>query len=190
MSETNNMVVLLHGKPSTGKLTVAKRIEKHINENCGGGKKCYVFDNHFFNDIVFPYVNITPNLGKICKNVYKIRSVFLDTLSECSNYKNTVLVFTNVLLNSPDDEESVKELAEFAKKISAKFVPIELCAAPGSILGWTENKDRQLKHKLTDPEQMANFINNTKFLEIENSHQVINDTDLDKVCNDIISIIF
>lgn len=171
-----NHVVLLYGKPSTGKLTIAKYIKEILASQ---GKVCHIFDNHFFNDIVFPYVNITKYLGNICESVYKIRKIFLDTVSKYSEMQETTFVFTNVLLDTEDDTESVNELKKFAKAMKADFIPVQIVAGDESILDWCSNKDRKTKQKLTDREAMRSFINKACFMDLENS-VVIKNTDWEK----------
>lgn len=166
-----NNVILLYGKPSTGKFTIAKHIKELIEKN---GKTCFVFDNHFFNDIVFPYVDVSQHMNKICENVYKIRKIFLDTLTTCSNYKDTTIVFTNVLIDTEDDRKSVEQLIDFANKINAKFYSIQIVADNESILDWCINEDRKTKQKLTDKSAMKSFIENCKFMTLDNSITINN----------------
>jgi len=170
-----NKVVLLYGKPSTGKLTIANHIREQLQSR---GRVCHVFDNHFFNDIVFPYVNVTKYLPKICESVYKIREIFLDTLANCSDMQDTTMVFTNVLIDSDDDRDSVRALKEFAKKLNAEFYLVQVVAGDDCILDWCDKEDRKKKQKLTDKDAMKSFITKTKFMTIEDSF-VINNVDKD-----------
>lgn len=180
-----NKVILIYGQPSTGKLTIAKKIQEKLIKS---GKKCYLFDNHYFNDIVYPYLDITPNLNNICKGVYEIRDIFFDLLAKYNNFNNeATLIFTNVLFDTRDDKKSVKKIKKFAKQLNAKFYTIRLESEYEDILKRCTNKDRAKKNKINDVKLLRWCIEEHSFLSLKDSFCInTSNDDINTCANQII----
>ena len=160
-------VILIYGLPATGKLTIAELLKKEIIKS---GKDAYLFDNHYFNNIVYPYLDITPNLNNICKGVYKIRDIFFELVGKFNNFKdNSVIIFTNVLLDNKDDRKAVKQLKLFAQKINADFLPVYLHCDYIDMIKRCSNPERIKRNKIADKELMDWFVNEHDFLTIKDS---------------------
>lgn len=176
-----NFVILLHGAPAAGKLTIAKALTAKTG--------ALLLDNHFFNNVVMPYVEInSETLPELCRNIYKIRSIFLDTLKkyhkgDCSSY-----VFTNVLLDTEDDKKAVKELEAFASYQDAVFIPVELNCRFDALAGRVNTKERAERYKLTDKDMLKNFLEAHKMLEINHLNKIsidVSDLTAEQTLNEI-----
>lgn len=164
-----NFVILLHGAPASGKLTVAKALAEKLN--------FFLLDNHHFNDVIFPFVDVNgESLPLICKTVYQIRSLTLNVLSRYKKQTAKGFIFTNVLIDTPDDKGAVKELMDFAHDIEGIFVPIRIACDTAVLLGRVSSKDRAAKCKLTDAGILQNFLTTQKFIDISHPNGLVLDS--------------
>lgn len=167
--EKKSLVVLLYGAPACGKLTIARELAHHQN--------LFLLDNHHFNDVVMPFVDInSTSLPDINQAVYKIRSLALDIFKKYKKSTTSGFIFTNVLLESDADKDAVLELQEFANDMGAHFVPIHLTCSLDILLTRVQNKERTLKGKLTDPAILQSFLENQKMIDIEHPNKITIDT--------------
>jgi tRNA uridine 5-carbamoylmethylation protein Kti12 len=179
-----NQIILLCGAPSAGKLTVAKKIQERVRTN---GKECFILDNHVFNDCFMTYINpaqTSKHIGAISDAAYKVRSIWLDFFAGINEFDDTVLIFTNVLLDTKKDRNSVKELKLFAKRINAGFTVIELETELKNMLDWCGNEDRRVKKKLTDCAILKEFVASTKFYTPKYAIRIQNNKDKSDKCVD------
>ena len=164
--ESKRIVILVHGYPACGKLTVAKALAKKYNLN--------LMDNHFFNNIIFPYVELnTPNVIAIDPEINKIRKIWMDNVVKYGK-KDKGFVFTNVLIASKSAEQDIENLRNFAKELDYQFLSVKLVCDENDIKGRINSKERKQRHKLTDYTVWKQYIDNTKFLDIEDSILVKN----------------
>lgn len=163
-----NTVILVYGPPASGKLTIAKKLA----ERTGAA----LLDNHYFNNVVMPFTEINSNsLPEICANIYKIRSLFLDTVKKYHKKEVSSYIFTNVLLDSDDDRAAVKELEEFAQYQKADFIPIELVCKYEELANRIDTKERAERHKLTNKDILKSFLAENKMLELAHENKIILD---------------
>lgn len=171
-NKKQSLVVLLYGAPACGKLTIARELSHHQN--------LFLLDNHHFNDVVMPFVDLNENsLPDINDAIYKIRSLALDILKKYKKSTSSGFVFTNVLLESDSDKKAVLELQQFADEIEAQFVPIHLTCSLDVLIQRVQNDERKTKGKLTDPEILKSFLAYQKMIDIEHPNKIrINTTNL------------
>jgi dephospho-CoA kinase len=168
-------VILLHGGIACGKLSVAKGLkDKYINE----GKTVLILDNHFFNDWLFPYIDInsdSKSVLKVIPYVMKMRKIFLEGLIK-ANTTIDVFIFTEVFRDNKDNKNTLKDIKLFAKKINANFYPIEIKANMEQMKKRCKGSDRKNKKKLRDPILLEKFMTENKFLYIKDSYVIYNTT--------------
>ena len=153
------VVLLIYGLPACGKRTIAKTIAENNN--------MVLLDNHFFNNIVYPYVVVDSNSRvDISRYVYNIRQNFLDAVEKYSNKQNGY-VFTNVLLDTDDDRASVESLKKFAKSLGYPFVAVHLVCDEKSVKERIGTPERASNYKLTDYDIYHEFVTTTKFMDLE-----------------------
>ena len=176
--EMKKVVVLLYGNPACGKLTIAKKITEKY--------KFHLMDNHYFNNIIFPYIELTtPNVLAVYPDINKIKKIWMDDVVKYGK-KDGGFIFTDVLVDDKSVRENVKNMKEFAKKLGYRFLPIKLVCNVEDIKKRINTKDRGAKFKLTDFNVWKNYIHNTKFLDVENS-LVINNSNIENTMSLIYS---
>ena len=181
--EEKSLVVLLYGAPACGKLTIARELSHHQN--------LFLLDNHHFNDVVMPFVDLNENsLPDINDAIYKIRSLALDILKKYKKSTSSGFIFTNVLLESDSDKKAVLELQQFADEIEAQFVPIHLTCSLDVLIQRVQNDERKTKGKLTDPEILKSFLAYQKMIDIEHPNKITLDTSDISVSQTIEKIIY
>lgn len=162
---TKRNVVLLYGPPAAGKLSVGKELAKN--------DKTVLLDNHFFNNIVMPYVNVeAESLSDISKTAYQIRTLFLDAVKKHHKKDQENYVFTNVLFDCDDDYKSVNELETFAKEIDADFIPIKLECSYDCLCKRLDTPERKQRLKLTDKNVLKDFLDNNKFAHVSHKNEI------------------
>jgi shikimate kinase len=176
------VVLLLYGLPACGKRTIAKKI--------ADDHKMVLLDNHFFNNIVYPYVGVDSETRvDISRYVYNIRQNFLDVVEKYSNKQNGY-VFTNVLLDTPEDKQAVISLKKFAYSLGYEFIPVYLYCDEESVKERINLPGRAENHKLTDYSLYEEFINTTKFLSLEDSLSInTTENNIDESCEKIVKFI-
>ena len=178
--KTKKVVFLIYGYPACGKLTIAKELEKKYNLN--------LMDNHFFNNIIFPYVELTtPNVIAIYPDIHKIRKIWMDNVVKYGK-NDKGFIFTDVLISSPSTKNDVNNIKEFAHKLGYKFVPVKLICSDKDIKNRINSNDRKKRHKLTDYKDWKNYINNTKFMDVEQS-LVIDNKNINQTIQQIDNVI-
>ena len=145
-------------------------------------------DNHFFNNIIFPYVELTtPNVIAIYPDIHKIRKIWMDNVVKYGK-NDKGFIFTDVLISSPSTKNDVNNIKEFAHKLGYKFVPVKLICSDKDIKNRINSNDRKKRHKLTDYKDWKNYINNTKFLDVEQS-LVIDNKNINQTIQQIDNVI-
>lgn len=170
-NETKKVVIALYGMPACGKLTLATELSKRYN--------LYLVDNHFFNNIIFPFIELnTPNIIKVYPDIIKIKESWLKNVAIYGK-KDKGFVFTNVFLDTKDDRQDVENMKNFAKQLGFNWLPVKLVCSEDAIKQRINTEQRKAKFKLVDFKVWKDYVDNTKFLDIDNS-LVIENTDLEK----------
>ncbi len=166
----NKYVILIYGSPCAGKYTVAKILaEKH---------DLYLLDNHFFNNLIFPFVDLTTNNKQndddLFDGILQIKKIWFDKVAKYGKLDKG-FVFTNVLDDTSEDRKCLQHFVDFAKKINYKFVTIKLVVDEEHIRKNIANQDRKDRCKLADFEEYQNFIRSHEMMDIPNSIVVKNE---------------
>lgn len=175
-------VILLYGLPACGKYTIAKKLSERLG--------LHLVDNHFFNNMVYPYVNVqVETVGDISTYVYKIRKAWMDCVAKWNTDGNG-FVFTNVLLDTKEDKKAVKEIKDFAKKLGYEFVPIRLHCNEDEVKKRINTPDRKQRFKLTDYDTYQHFLSTTKFLKVRGGFQLTTSNKTpDESAQDVINLV-
>ena len=166
----NKYIILIYGAPCAGKYTVAKMLaEKH---------DLYLVDNHFFNNLIFPFVDLNSNNKQnnddLFNGILQIKQIWFDKVAKFGKLDKG-FAFTNALDNSSEDRKCLQQFIDFAKKINYKFVPIKLIVGEEHIKKNIANRDRKDRCKLADFDAYQKFIRAHEMMDIPNSIVVKND---------------
>lgn len=125
MSAPDPTIYLLYGYPGTGKLTVANQLVSTLN---GQGRTTRLVDNHTINDPVFRVVDAdgkTPLGPVVWGQIGKVREAVLEVMEQVSPF-DWSFVFTNVLLDDPEDLAWMERYADLAAKRDSRFLLVKL----------------------------------------------------------------
>jgi hypothetical protein len=144
-----NTIILLYGYPATGKLTVARELEKISN--------AILVDNHLVANPLFQIVRAdgqAPLPEAIWGFVARIRDVVLDAIINLSAADDS-FIFTNCLYEeySPDHDNYDKWL-KLAEQRGAKFIPVMLTCPLEILKQRVGNPDRAVRMKLTSTPEL------------------------------------
>ena len=165
-----NTIIYLIGFSGTGKLTVAKAINK-INPSV-------IVDNQLINDPIFSVIE-TDGKSSIPLGVWlqaaKIRNAVFETVKHYGKSQSN-FIFTNELFEKNDGDNkiyhAVKEIAETRESL---FVPVTLNCEKNVLLERIEGADRKEKRKCTNSESAAKNIDFYKILKPDHSNALILD---------------
>ena len=160
----SNKVLLIYGTPCAGKYTIAKALsEKH---------NLYLIDNHFFNNLLFPFIDLKSNNKQnnndLFNGILEVKKIWFEKVARYGKLDRG-FVFTSVLDNSSEDKKCLQQFKNFAKKINYHFVPLKLVADEVLIKNNISNQDRKDKCKLADFNEYRKFMNTHKMMSIDNS---------------------
>ena len=113
--------IYLIGLAGTGKLTIAKAIQRRFD--------CLLFDNHLINNVVFSLIDpdgVSPIPLRVWDKVSAVRSIALETVLHHSR-RGRSFVFTNELLEGQARHKHYfTEVASLAAANAAALVPVRL----------------------------------------------------------------
>lgn len=119
-----NTIVHLIGFPGVGKLTISQAI-------CRKNASFLLYDNHAFNNLVFPLVSNPDGKGFHSREetwdaIFAIRETALDAMARFAG-KNLNFVLTDGCSgNDPDPEKWIGAVEEIAKRRNALYLPVHL----------------------------------------------------------------
>ena len=144
MSLLKNTIIHLIAFPGVGKLTIAKEICRQ------GGS--LLFDNHAFNNLIFPFVRKdgrTQIPEKTWDYVYRIRNAVLDAMVDLA-HPDESFVLTNVFTkNDPDTRGWIKSVETAAEQRGALFLPVRLLCDPEEHRKRITSEGREEKLKMS-----------------------------------------
>lgn len=165
-----NKVILIYGSPCSGKYTIAKALAEKYD--------LYLLDNHFFNNLIFPFIDLSANNKQdnddLFEGILKIKQIWFENVAKYGKLDKG-FVFTNALDNSTEDKKCLQQFIDFAKKIDYCFVPIKLLVDEEQIKNNISNPDRKDRCKLASFEDYKKFMNNREMIKIPNSIIVQNE---------------
>ena len=145
------MFVQLVGPPASGKRTIGA----HLAERTGAA----LIDNHLINDPVFTALGVNglgslhpqaiPMAGRVRRIVHE---AVLAAPPEMSH------VFTNWLVDTPEDASAAQEIRDLASARAVEFYPVWLTCDPEQIRHRLTLPERAVRNKLRDPSQVDRIL--------------------------------
>jgi len=119
---------LLIGFSGTGKLTVARGLRDRL---ASVGQEVRLVDNHYVNNLIFQLVDVDgvkPLPEGTWDRVGEVRDAVFRTIEELSP-KSWSFIFTNDLIDRPEERAYVHRLAQLADRRSSILIPVRLLCA-------------------------------------------------------------
>lgn len=119
-----NVIIHLIGFPGVGKLTIAQAV-------CRQKESFLLYDNHAFNNLVFPLVRNPDGKGfhsleETWNAIFAVREKVLDAMARFAG-KSMNFVFTDGCSgNDPDPEKWIGAVEDTAKQRNALYLPVDL----------------------------------------------------------------
>lgn len=145
-----NQVIIIYGAPACGKYTMAKRLAQ---------EEGFLLDNHYFHDMFKNLIEVPEErkdeyfvgVGEMKKSFFKLIETFYP------KEKFVRYIFTSCL----NDKEGDKLLRykEFAEKLDADYVPIELKANLEVLKERCQTEYRKWRKKISNPEKLEKVFN-------------------------------
>ncbi|MBX2840069.1 MAG: hypothetical protein KTR35_24650 [Gammaproteobacteria bacterium] len=137
-------LVLLHGPPASGKLTIANEISKLV--------KARVFHNHLTLDVAKSLINFgDPGFWDL---VYDLRLLSLRAYFEHGND----IAVTTWCYEEPDDIELFKQYKRIASATNARVLPVFLRCELSNLESRAANTHRLEMEKLSDKERLREVV--------------------------------
>jgi hypothetical protein len=142
-------LVLLIGFAGTGKLTVARVLRDRLT---GRGEQARLVDNHYINNPIFQLIDVDgvkPLPAGTWDRVGEVRDAVFRTIEELSP-TSWSFIFTNDLIDRPEERAYVHRLAQLADRRSSTFVPVRLLCDVEELCRRIVSPERRLLMKAVD----------------------------------------
>ncbi len=137
-------LVIIHGPPAVGKLTVARELSKITGFN--------VFHNHLVNDLVEAVFEFGSEAFE--KLVVQL---WLETISMAATSKLKGLIITCCYAKGSDDA-FIKKLVKIVEKNHGKVLSVLLTSEPNILYERVTNSSREKFGKLKDPKKLKKVL--------------------------------
>jgi hypothetical protein len=142
---------LLIGFAGTGKLTVARVLRDRLTR---GGGQARLVDNHYVNNPIFHLLDVAgvkPLPAGAWDRVGEVRDAVLRTIEDLSP-KSWSFIFTNDLIDRPEERAYVHRLAQLADRRRSIFVPVRLLCDVEELCARVVSPERRGLMKAVDAE--------------------------------------
>jgi hypothetical protein len=142
-------LLLLHGAPATGKLTVAKALLGMVPGR--------LFDNHAAIDLARTIFDFgAPGFWEL---MHSVRYAAFDAAAE----HGVPLVVTTFCYVEPDDRAQFENFEEIMQRHGGKLLPVFLHCSPEEAARRVGNPDRVERRKMISPESLIKYLDHYKF---------------------------
>jgi adenylate kinase family enzyme len=158
-------VVHLIGYPASGKLTVAKALVAAAAEV---GRTFVLLDNHLTADAILSVIDrsIHPIPATVWDRVDDVRDIVYDAIVDLSP-ADWSFVITNVVRDDdPREARTVTRVRRLAEERSSHHVPVRVRCDRDVLLTRVTAPDRRTRHKWTDPEGVARYVEANEMFDL------------------------
>ncbi len=157
-------LLVLHGAPAAGKLTVAKALLRLVSGR--------LFDNHAAIDLARTIFDFgAPGFWELVQNV---RCAALDAAAA----NGVALVVTTFCYVEPDDRPQFEKFEEIVQRHDGKLLPVFLHCSRQEAARRVGNPDRVERRKMTSPESLMRDLDRYKFTPVPRSDCLTLNTEL------------
>jgi len=155
-------LVLLHGPPASGKLTIANEISKLV--------KARVFHNHLTLDVAKSILDFgDPGFWDL---VHELRLLSLRAYFEHGND----IAITTWCYEEPEDHELFNQYKSIASTANARILPVFLSCELSNLESRAANTHRQEMKKLSDKERLRRVVLSKNYCAIPDALCITVDT--------------
>jgi len=158
-------VVHLVGYPASGKLTVAKALVAAAEAR---GRTFVRLDNHLTGDVILSVVDrsITPIPAEVWDRVEDVREVMYRAIVELSPPEWSFVV-TNVVRDADEREaRTVTRVHQLAQERSSRHLAVRVSCDRDVLLSRVTAPDRFTRHKWTDPDGVARYMDACDMIDL------------------------
>lgn len=157
----NSKIFFLIGYPAVGKLSIGKVLAERVSAR--------LIDNHAVNNPIFQIVRANGSV-KITEEVSKytssVRQTVIDAIEELSDPQES-FIFTNVLIDKPNDAATFDKIKALAHRRGSDFIPVIIDCDADELIKRVSSKDREKNLKLTNVEVLKSVLETKKILPID-----------------------
>lgn len=163
-SQNRTAVLLLIGFSGTGKYTIGKVLQHRLIDQGGQAR---LIDNHYVNNPIFGLLDIDgvrPVPAGTWERVGEVRDAIVATIATLSP-KEWSFIFTNDLIDGPQDREWFARLESLAAARGSAFLAVRLLCEPEELYRRIARPDRQARLKSTSPDWIKSRIATEQVLD-------------------------
>lgn len=144
-------ILQLVGPPASGKRTIGALVA----ERTGAA----LVDNHLINDPVFTALGVN-GMGSLHPQAIpmavRVREIVFEAVLAAP--PGVSHIFTNWLVDTPEDAAAIDDMRELARSRGAQFRPVWLACGPAEIRHRLALPDRAVRNKLRDPSRVDEIV--------------------------------
>ena len=137
-------LLLIHGAPASGKLTVAKAVLRAVPGR--------LFDNHAAMDVALTIFDFgAPGFWKL---VHAVRLSVLEAAAQL----NVPLVVATYCYSEPEDRPALAQFEEIVERHNGELLPVFLKCSREELVRRIGNADRAARRKITSEKGLDKFV--------------------------------
>jgi adenylylsulfate kinase-like enzyme len=162
---TTPAVVHLIGHPASGKRTVAQAL---VDVAAARGQRFVLLDNHLTGDVILSVIDrsIHPIPVEVWDRVEDVREVMYRAIVDLSP-PDWSFVVTNVVRAGDEREaRTVTRVAQLADERGARHLAVGVRCETDVLLRRVTSPERNLRHKWTDPDGVAGYVQDHDMFDV------------------------
>jgi adenylylsulfate kinase-like enzyme len=156
-------LLLIHGAPASGKLTVAKAVVRAVPGR--------LFDNHAAMDVALTVFDFgAPGFWKL---VHAVRLSVLDAAAE----QDAPLVVATYCYAEPEDRPALEQFEQIVQRHNGELLPVFLKCSREELLRRIGNADRAERGKITSQQGFDRFVGQYNLAPVPRSNCLVVDSE-------------
>lgn len=143
-----NVIIYLFGFGGTGKLTIARQLQKRL--------PLIIVDNQFINNTVFSLIDtdgVTPLSPEVWEYVEEIRTTVFQVIRKISHPTRSFVLTNELIEGNPEDLALYHKVVQLAEERGALMLPVRLLVSAEELQKRVQSSERKQLLKSTDPGQ-------------------------------------
>lgn len=158
-------VVHLIGYPASGKLTVARAL---VDAAAARGQTFVLLDNHLTGDVILSVVDrsIHPIPARVWDRVEDVREVMYEAIVELSPPDWSFVVTNVVRADDEREARTVTRVHQLAAERLSRHLAVSVRCDREALLTRVTAPDRYARHKWTDPDGVARYMDECRMMDL------------------------